>query len=408
MADNVSITAGSGTTIATDDVSGVQFQKVKIDVGGDGVSKPIVQGGTDGIPVDLLSGPTGGIVTKPLSGQVWPINDNSGSITVDDGGSSLTIDAPVGTPAFVRLSDGSSAITTLPVSGTVTANQGTAAAASAAWPIKVSDGTSTVGISTVGSDKALKIDVVQTVGGAPAQADSSTFTAASSDVSPIAGVFNDGIADPSSGQAAGARITQKRAVHVNVRKNDGTELGIAATPLRTDPTGSTIQPVSGTVAATQSGAWVDNITKIAGSNVVAATAGVMTVGVVDEAGAAFSDTNPLPTAPALIAGRTRVTKSVALTASQTGTVLWTPTSGKKFIITQMDLLISVTGALTIFDGTNAAANIVTDGVSGAWTVGRHIFNYQGIPWPSATIDNVLKYTSGSGLTGILTVHGYEV
>jgi predicted nuclease of predicted toxin-antitoxin system len=33
MADNVAITAGAGTTIATDDVSGVHFQKVKIGAG---------------------------------------------------------------------------------------------------------------------------------------------------------------------------------------------------------------------------------------------------------------------------------------------------------------------------------------------------------------------------------------
>jgi hypothetical protein len=39
--------------------------------------------------------------------DVVPITDNSGS---------LTVDAPVGTPAFVRLSDGAAAITTLPVS----------------------------------------------------------------------------------------------------------------------------------------------------------------------------------------------------------------------------------------------------------------------------------------------------
>lgn len=69
-----------------------------------------------------------------------PITDNSGSVTVDapvatpvfvrlsdgaaaitalpvtDNAGSITVDAPVGTPAFVRLSDGSSAITTLPVS----------------------------------------------------------------------------------------------------------------------------------------------------------------------------------------------------------------------------------------------------------------------------------------------------
>lgn len=37
-------------------------------------------------------------------------------VGVNDSGNSLTVDAPVGTPVFVRLSDGASAITTLPVS----------------------------------------------------------------------------------------------------------------------------------------------------------------------------------------------------------------------------------------------------------------------------------------------------
>ena len=41
MADNVQITAGSGTSIATDDVSSVHYQKIKLDVGGDGSSVPI-------------------------------------------------------------------------------------------------------------------------------------------------------------------------------------------------------------------------------------------------------------------------------------------------------------------------------------------------------------------------------
>lgn len=38
MADNVAITAGAGTTIATDDVGGVQHQRVKLTMGADGVS----------------------------------------------------------------------------------------------------------------------------------------------------------------------------------------------------------------------------------------------------------------------------------------------------------------------------------------------------------------------------------
>lgn len=59
----------------------------------------------------------GSAVTQPVSiAAAVPVTDNSGSLTVDDGASSLTVDAPVGTPVFVSLSDGSSAITTLPVS----------------------------------------------------------------------------------------------------------------------------------------------------------------------------------------------------------------------------------------------------------------------------------------------------
>jgi hypothetical protein len=38
MADNVAITAGSGTTIATDDIAGVQVQRVKATWGPDGTA----------------------------------------------------------------------------------------------------------------------------------------------------------------------------------------------------------------------------------------------------------------------------------------------------------------------------------------------------------------------------------
>lgn len=40
MADNVAITAGSGTNIAADDVSSVFYQRVKLDFGADGASAP--------------------------------------------------------------------------------------------------------------------------------------------------------------------------------------------------------------------------------------------------------------------------------------------------------------------------------------------------------------------------------
>lgn len=48
MADNVAITAGSGTTVATDDVSSVHYQKVKL-VDGTADSSTAIPGNADGL-----------------------------------------------------------------------------------------------------------------------------------------------------------------------------------------------------------------------------------------------------------------------------------------------------------------------------------------------------------------------
>lgn len=55
-------------------------------------------GGTDGTNAQILS------------------TNSSGHLNIADGSNSITVDAPVGTPVFVRLSDGAAAISTLPVS----------------------------------------------------------------------------------------------------------------------------------------------------------------------------------------------------------------------------------------------------------------------------------------------------
>src|SRR5258707_10540937 len=36
MADNIAVTPGTGATIATDDVGGIQYQRVKVGIGADG------------------------------------------------------------------------------------------------------------------------------------------------------------------------------------------------------------------------------------------------------------------------------------------------------------------------------------------------------------------------------------
>lgn len=105
-----------------------------------------------------------------------------------------------------------------------------------------------------GSNNALRVSIVSGAGsGGTAITDEAAYTEASSSFTPIGGVFNDSLAsDPSAGQGAAVRITSDRAFHVNLRGSTGTELGTSGAPVRTDPTGTTTQPVSGTVAVSGS------------------------------------------------------------------------------------------------------------------------------------------------------------
>jgi len=68
--------------------------------------------------------------------------------------------------------------------------------------------------------------------GGTAQADESAFTEGTTTFTPIGGVLNDTItSDPTEDQAAAARITAKRGIHVNLRNVAGTEVGSVTTPL---------------------------------------------------------------------------------------------------------------------------------------------------------------------------------
>ena len=105
MADNVDVTPGSGATIATDDVSGVQYQRVKIDVGGDGAASPLVRGQqstANSLPVTLPSDQgelavTGTFwqATQPVSGTVAATQSGSWSVTISDGSGPVTVDGTV-------------------------------------------------------------------------------------------------------------------------------------------------------------------------------------------------------------------------------------------------------------------------------------------------------------------------
>lgn len=154
MADNVAITAGSGTTIAADDIGGVLHQRVKLSQGADGSATDV----SSAAPLNVTLANTGAnatavkvdgsAVTQPVSGTVGisgtiTIQDGGGSVTVDNNGTfavqstnqansgvdigDVTINNAAGASA-VNIQDGGNSITvdgSVTVSGTVTANAGT-------------------------------------------------------------------------------------------------------------------------------------------------------------------------------------------------------------------------------------------------------------------------------------------
>lgn len=81
MADNVSVTPGAGTTIATDDVAGVHYQRVKLDGGGDGAAAPI----TSAALADATANPTligTGTFGHRWNGATWDRERANTDITV--------------------------------------------------------------------------------------------------------------------------------------------------------------------------------------------------------------------------------------------------------------------------------------------------------------------------------------
>lgn len=146
MADNVfpeAVVAAASFAFRTDDLgSAIQSPVTKILLGGDGTddgfvsssnplpvsvatipSHPVTNAGTFAVQASQAGtwnvANTGTFAVQADQSGTWTVTGTGGTFPVTDSGGSLTVDAPVGTPVFVRLSDGTSAITNLPTVGSV-------------------------------------------------------------------------------------------------------------------------------------------------------------------------------------------------------------------------------------------------------------------------------------------------
>lgn len=455
---NVPITPGAGANIHVDVVGADDYQVVKLDFGAAGASLPAVADVSGFLKVNIAGQALGAItVNNPTAANLKV--DASGATVPISAASAIPVSAPVLSPVSVRISNGAANVDTLPVSGTVTANQGTAAAVASAWPIKISDGTNTAPLD--GSNgNALKVSVVASV--TPGSVtDKGAFTEGTTVVVPIAGEYNTAPTTPASGQAAACQITQNRGLHVNLRNAAGTEIGTSGTPVRIDPVGTTTQPVSGTVTATLSasvnagvtavtvnyntGGGTQNLTMMGlalpgnagavaggtstnpiridptgtttqpvnvaslGGNAVSTVAnGVQKVALADNAGAAIAPVitgagNPLAVIPQPTpSGFWK--NAVTFSASQTDISLRTPAAGKTAYVEGYVITVITSGVFKLYDQTNAAASMIYQGTP---PVGAIIAVTPHRPIPLSALNNILRYSTGTGATGDIAVWGYD-
>lgn len=153
MADNVTIDNGNNTDfdVATDDVVGAHHQRVKVDLGGDGLSSPLVRGqqtAASSLPVTLASDEAIAATLASIKTAVETIDNfisgNFGSIRVADGDSTVladVFDLTNSNPLAVQVVDANgTAITSFSGSG------GTSAADDADFTQATTSGTPVQGV----------------------------------------------------------------------------------------------------------------------------------------------------------------------------------------------------------------------------------------------------------------------
>lgn len=116
-------------------------------------------------------------------------------------------------------------------------------------------------------------------------------------------------------------------------------------------------------------------------------------------------------APADNIGYAPVHKGVNISTAAT-TDIWTPATGKKFVVTDYDLTVQGTGSLNlkVFDGTDASGNWLFNGAFGTNSITGQTFQLSRslvTPFVSSAVNNVLKITTDSTQTVKGVIIGYE-
>lgn len=117
-------------------------------------------------------------------------------------------------------------------------------------------------------------------------------------------------------------------------------------------------------------------------------------------------------------GYSNVHKDGEYATAQTGTALWTPASGKKFVVTDITITTGGTtaGIVTLWQGA-VADTTYTIGTDPAVFRGEFapsanskpgVVKSFNVPYVSTTVDHILRVTTSSAMTVYVQCNGYEI
>jgi hypothetical protein len=98
-------------------------------------------------------------------------------------------------------------------------------------------------------------------------------------------------------------------------------------------------------------------------------------------------------------------KYAHLPASSIANVIWTPATGKRFVITDMLISAGCNGFIKLYDGVNDASHTVVQLVMPSGATVQHPCRK---PYPSSAINTTLYCDTYAGCSGDITTWGYEV
>lgn len=240
MADNVAITAGSGTTVSTEEITTLNGGAVSAQHGqrvlaairtGDGTAVDLPGSTADGLLVNLGSNNdvtvTSGTVTVQDGGNVISVDDGAGSLTVDNAALSVTGGGVEASALRVTLASDSTGVVSVDDNGSSLTVDGTVAATqSGTWNVGTVTTVTTVSAVTAisnalpaGTNNIGDVDVLSVVPGTGA-------TNAGKAVDSVAGATDTGVAllavrddslatlTPVDGDYTHLRVNSQGALHV--------------------------------------------------------------------------------------------------------------------------------------------------------------------------------------------------